>query len=261
MSSGLRTKLFQESFAHHNKNVGGFFDKGYIKIERKLWDQVYSNELISALNANGMSASLIAGTKPKMTDDDWVAMTSFIYAELIKDNGKRKSYKWITTKGLRRNKKEMFCPYVRNSVLNKKLTPSKVDINRGAQNSFRKFTINYFSSGSFKASSGRALRKLGARPGQGATGQVEEHGLKGEDEFLDINLAAMGNRDIGGPRWKGGPPSKDAYRQGQIQTALRKGRRAPGAKGTRVEQRIVKSLVENMGRAATIQTIMIVFIK
>ena len=169
MSSGLRTKLFQESFAHHNKNVGGFFDKGYIKIERKLWDQVYSNELISALNANGMSASLIAGTKPKMTDDDWVAMTSFIYAELIKDNSKRKSYKWITTKGLRRNKKEMFCPYVRNSVLNKKLTPSKVDINRGAQNSFRKFTINYFSSGSFKASSGRALRKLGARPGQGVS--------------------------------------------------------------------------------------------
>ena len=255
MSEQLRQKLIAESQLKFNPDVGRFFDKGYIKIERRLWDQVYMNELISALTASGMSATFPAGAKPKMQNRDWLAFTGFLQKRLLADNAKgTKSYKWVAwgkmKSQIRRNQKEMFCPYVRNNPkIDKKLKTNNVDINRKAQLDFRKHAKEYFKSATFKASNARILKSYGGG-GAYATGQTEEHGQRGEDEFSDF-LSQPG-RDVGGPKFDPGKrfsKERSQRRQNQVDS-LNKGQSVSGARGTKIEQRIVKSLAENMQRAA-----------
>ena len=255
MSSELRQKLYAESMQKFNPDVGNFFDKGYIKIERKLWDQVYMNELASALTASGYPTTFLAGVKPKMQDKDWLAFTSYLQAELLKDNAKgTKSYRWVAwgkmKSQIRRNSKMMFCPYVRNNPkIDANLKSNTVDINRKAQLDFRRHAVDYFKSATFKASSARILKSYGGG-GDFATGQTEEHGQRGEDEFSDF--FSQPGRDIGGPQFKPGPRKGLArsQRKADQDSSLAKGQSASGARGTKIEQRIVKSLVQNMQKAA-----------
>ena len=259
MSATLRGKLIRESQARFNPDVGNFFDKGYIKIERRLWDQVYMNELASAITASGMPTTFLAGARPRMTDNDWRTFTRFIYDKLVQDNARNKPYKWILwgkAKGqVKRTNSMMIAPYVRNNPrIDRRLRTNTRDINYSAQRSFRTYAIMYFRSNTFKASNARILRSYGGG-GTYATGQTEEHGLRGEDAFSDV-LPVEPGRDIGGPQAAlggRGSPQSNARRNRQ-QASLRRGESVSGARGTRIEQRIVKSLSENMQRAALTPT-------
>lgn len=247
MSSKLRTKLLSQLQAKNNPNTGGFFDNGKLSVEKRVWNNVYFKALSSAAAKSGMT--IIAGpTKPQMTDADWAQMQNHILKFV---QAKKNSYIIWMWKSTKQTPTELTLFYKRNNkALVRNPDPKGVaafisnnrDINGIAVRMVSDACVDFFKQRKFKSTAAKDLTLLTAKKtGATAKGQIEEHGMRGEDEFSD-KYSQLG---------RGKFPQRQRGRQAQITKDLKGGgMTSSGARGTRIEQRIVKTLANNMQEEA-----------
>ena len=251
MSDTLRTKLINQLQAKNNPNTGGFFDNGKISVEKRVWNNVYFKALASAAAKSGMT--IIGGpSKPQMTNADWALMQNHIVKFV---QGKKNAYITWMWKSTKQTPTVLTLFYKRNNkALVRNPNPKGMqtyisnnrDINAIAVRMVSDACVDFFKKSKFKKTAAKDLTLLTAKKtGATAKGQIEEHGARGEDEFSDTyTIPGRGQFSKTGSQRKRG-------RQAQITKDLKDGNMtSSGARGTRVEQRIVKSLADNMQEEA-----------
>ncbi len=243
MSATLRKKLLSQLQAKNNPNTGGFFDNGKISIEKRVWNNVFFKSLASAAAKSGMT--IIAGPKkPQMTNADWKEMQDHV-VNFVKT--KKNSYIIWMWKSTKQSPGQLTLFYKRNNkALVKNKDPNGIsafisnnrDVNGIALRMVSDGCVDFFKKRKFKSTAAKSLTLLTAKKtGATAKGQIEEHGARGEDQFSD-KYSELGRGEF---------PQRQRGRQARITRDLKGGgMTSSGARGTRVEQRIVKSLADNM---------------
>lgn len=211
MSASLRRKILNDFIRKPRASVEtilkDFFDNGKIRVERKDWDQVYSD-------AQSGLGNLIGGTIP-ITDDEWQDITTYIHKNFVSDAI------MIVSPVFQMNKAFIVKSYRRNT---KKLISEGqgiIDLEKYAVTILRKIMTNYFSTGKYKSLAKRVLSET-------ASDQEYEHGNRQEPLF-----GSLGQYDSGG---KG---SIDRLR-GTLKP--HGGQVASGAKGTIVDKQLAAAL-------------------
>lgn len=210
MSSALRAKMLNELTGKHvlsRLQVGKFFDKGEIRIERRHWDQTFNNALIQAAKKENRIPDI---SEFGMPDVMWKAFRDYLL--------KQSPFRTAATGG----GGILVRYHVRQAIVTNTLL--LIPISRGKQKNGRPYTGNiddraqkdiklatqtFWNSRAFKSNVIKVFKKT-------KTEQVHEHGATGEQDFI-----------------ASGTPGG----QGSMQ--------APGAQGTVIDQRIIKIIAES----------------
>lgn len=184
MSSALRAKMLKELTGKHvlsRIDVGKFFDKGEIRIERRHWDQTFNNALIQAAKKENRIPDL---NEFGMSDDMWKAFRDYLLNQ--------SPFRTASTGGggilVRYHVRQAT---VTNSLLlipisrgkQKDGKPYKGNIDDRAQKDIKLATQKFWNTKAFESNVIKVFKST-------KTEQVHEHGATGERDFEQTGTSA-----------------------------------------------------------------------
>ena len=179
MSSALRAKMLKELTGKHALNstqIGKFFDKGEVRIEKKHWEKTYFNALIVAKKKEDKVPSIEEALMP---DTMWRAFMNHILSEApFRKGGVGGSgilVRYHTSQRVR-TPTSLMIPLSRGK--NKKGDPYTGNVDNVVKKDLKGATQRFWHSTAFKTELSSSFKVS-------QTQQEYEHGATGEADFLE----------------------------------------------------------------------------